>query len=44
MNSPARPFNRPAGRLGQTLFAFIAWVERRVSASSRVGASAFFGA
>lgn len=42
MNSQARPFNRPAGRLGRAVFAFIAWMERRVRANSCVGAGAFF--
>lgn len=41
-SSDARPFNRPTSRLGRSVFAVLRWMERRVIANSRVGATAFF--
>lgn len=42
MNAETRPFNQPISRLGKALFSFIHWLESRVRANSRVGATAFF--
>lgn len=42
MTTETRPFNRPTRLTGRIVFGFLAWMERRVRASSRVGATAFF--
>jgi aspartyl/asparaginyl beta-hydroxylase (cupin superfamily) len=42
MSKEMRPFNQPVSRLGRAVFSFIAWMERRVRTSSRVGATPFF--
>ncbi len=42
MSDKERPFNRPNSLIGKMVFAFIDWMEQRVRAASRVGASAFF--
>lgn len=42
MNPVERPFNQPRSRIGKGIFAFLGWLERRIRASSRAGATAFF--
>lgn len=44
MTEVERPFNQPRTVLGRALFGVINWMERRVRASSSVGATGFFDA